>query len=85
MAYEIRVLPTAGREILRLPKRIQLRVGEAIAGLADDPRPSNCRKLTGQASYYRIRVSDYRVLYEVRDREVLVLVVRVGHRRDVYR
>ena len=85
MAYEIRVLPTARREILRLPKRIQLRVREDIAGLADDPRPSNCRKLTGPASYYRIRVSDYRILYEVRDREVLVLVVRIGHRRDVYR
>jgi mRNA interferase RelE/StbE len=53
--------------------------------LAADPRPSGCKKLTGNTDYYRMRVGDYRVLYEVRDRDVLVLVIKIGHRREVYR
>jgi mRNA interferase RelE/StbE len=53
--------------------------------LAADPRPSGCKKLAGSTDYYRIRVSDYRVLYEVRDRDILVLVIKIGHRREVYR
>jgi mRNA interferase RelE/StbE len=53
--------------------------------LAADPRPSGCKKLAGNTDYYRIRVGDYRVLYEVSDRDVLVLVIKIGHRREVYR
>jgi mRNA interferase RelE/StbE len=53
--------------------------------LSADPRPTGCKKLAGSPDYYRIRVSDYRVLYEVRDRDVLVLVIKIGHRREVYR
>jgi mRNA interferase RelE/StbE len=52
--------------------------------LEQEPRPSGCRKLTGE-SQYRVRVGDYRIVYDVRDRELLVLVLRVAHRRDVYR
>jgi len=61
------------------------RVGEAIRALAAHPRPPGCKKLAGNADYYRIRVGDYRVLYDVRDRDVLVLVIKTGHRREAYR
>ncbi len=83
--YEVRLLVTARRQLLRVPRRIQPRVAEAIGGLSAEPRPAGCKKLAGHADYYRIRVGDYRVLYEVRDREILVLVIKIGHRRDVYR
>jgi mRNA interferase RelE/StbE len=53
--------------------------------LAADPRPPGCKKLADSTDFYRIRVSDYRMLYEIRDRAVLVLVIKIGHRRDVYR
>jgi mRNA interferase RelE/StbE len=83
--YEVRLLVTAHRQLLRVPARIRSRVSAAIGALAADPRPAGCKKLAGNADYYRIRVGDYRVLYEVRDRDVLVLIIKVGHRREVYR
>ena len=81
--YEVRLLVTARRQLLRVPGRIRSRIGNAIRALAADPRPPGCNKLTGGADYFRIRVGDYRVLYEVRDRDVLVLVIKIGHRREV--
>jgi len=83
--YEVRLLVTARRQLLRVPGRIRSRIGNAIRALAADPRPPGCKKLTGATDYFRIRVGDYRVLYEVRDRDVLVLVIKIGHRREVYR
>jgi mRNA interferase RelE/StbE len=84
-AYEVRLLVTAQRQLLRVPARIRSRVADAIRGLGADPRPPGCSKLTGSNDYFRIRVADYGVLYEVRDRDILVLVIKIGHRRDVYR
>ena len=83
--YQLQLLPTARRELLKLPAKIRVRVTDAIRGLQANPRPTGCKKLAGNADYYRIRVGDYRVLYEIRDRVLLVLVIRVGHRREVYR
>jgi mRNA interferase RelE/StbE len=83
--YEVRLLVTARRQLLRVPVRIRSRLGNAIRALAADPRPPGCRKLVGGTDYFRIRVGDYRVLYEVRDRDVLVLVIKIGHRGEVYR
>jgi mRNA interferase RelE/StbE len=83
--YEVRLLVTARRQLLRVPERIRSRIGNAIRALAADPRPPGCKKLTGGTDYFRIRVGDHRVLYEVRDRDVLVLVIKIGHRREVYR
>jgi mRNA interferase RelE/StbE len=83
--YEVQLVASARRELLKLPARIQVRVADAIRALARDPRPAGCKKLAGDADYFRIRVGDYRILYEVRDREVLVLVIKIGHRREVYR
>ena len=85
MAYRVELLRTAAKELERLPTEAKQAVRRAIAALADDPRPRGSKKLVGGHDYYRIRIGDYRVLYEVRARQVLVLVIAVGHRRDIYR
>jgi len=54
-------------------------------GLAKEPRPKGVNRLTGAADLYRIRVGDYRVVYQIQDNRLIVLVVRIGHRKDVYR
>ena len=73
--YDVQLVASARRELFRLPARIRVSVADAISALAADPRPPGCKKLAGNANYFRIRVGDYRILYEVRDREVLVLVL----------
>ncbi|MBY0395509.1 MAG: type II toxin-antitoxin system RelE/ParE family toxin [Thermoleophilia bacterium] len=66
-----------------MPKAVQMRIAPHIEALATEPRPHGCVKLTG-SDEYRIRVGDYRVIYAVEDRRLIVLDVRVAHRRDVY-
>jgi mRNA interferase RelE/StbE len=60
------------------------RIEKAVAGLADNPRPIGCLKMTGR-DLYRIRVGDYRVMYEIHDRTVTIIVVKIAHRREAYR
>ena len=83
--YEVQLLPTAQKELLKLPLKIRFRVSDAIRSLDANPRPAGCKKLAGNADYYRVRVGDHRVLYEIRDRVLVVLVIKVGRRREVYR
>lgn len=71
--------------IAALPRKEQQRVRAAIDLLADNPRPPGCVALTGEDHSYRVRVGNYRIVYEVFDDRLVVQVVRVGHRRDVYR
>ena len=85
MAYRIEVSKSAGKEIAALPKRGQRRVVSAIEALADNPRPRGIRKITGTEDAYRLRVGDYRIVYQIADNVLTVFVVRVGHRKDVYR
>ena len=85
MAYEITARPGALRDLQHLPKKIQVRLRAAIDRLAEQPRPAGCVKLVGYASTFRVRVGDYRVIYETDDDSRSVRVVAVGHRRDVYR
>ncbi|HSL57674.1 MAG TPA: type II toxin-antitoxin system mRNA interferase toxin, RelE/StbE family [Acidimicrobiales bacterium] len=73
------------KSIVTLPRPEQQRIRAAIDLLADEPRPSGCTKLVGEDSVYRVRIGDYRIVYEVIDARLVVHVVRVGHRRDVYR
>ncbi len=72
------------KDLKPLPARDRARVMDRIAALADDPRPHGCEKLSA-LERYRIRVGDYRIVYAVEDAELVVWVVRIGHRRDVYR
>ena len=76
---------SALKALHRLERQDRGRVAEAILALAEDPRPHGCRKLAGPEAFCRIRVGDYRVIYEVQDRALVVLVLKLGHRRDVYR
>ena len=82
--YDIRIKPSAEKEIRDLPKEMRKRVISMITRLADDPRPPGAAKLSGQSAY-RVRVGRYRIVYSIFDRELVVDVVRVAHRRDVYR
>ncbi len=84
MAYRLEFTPGANRQFRKLPKNLQARLTPHLNALTQNPRPSGIEKLKGEEGY-RLRVGDYRVLYEVRDKALLVLVVRVGHRREVYR
>ena len=83
--YRIRFVPSAEREFLKLPQIIRNRVASHIDSLAVHPRPHGCKKLAGASGHWRIRIGDYRVVYSVRDDQLLVIVVQVAHRRDVYR
>jgi mRNA interferase RelE/StbE len=82
--YTVEFTTTAARELRKLDPQIRRRLLDAIETLGDDPRPHGARKLVGYDDAWRIRVGDYRVLYEVFDEAVLVTVFKVGHRRAVY-
>lgn len=83
-AYRLLIKPSAVKELEVLPKRDRQRVVDRIQGLAEDPRPAGCEKLSGQERY-RLRQGPYRVVYAVDDEARTVLVVKVGDRREVYR
>jgi mRNA interferase RelE/StbE len=83
-SYSVLLNRSASNEIASLPLKDRRRVVDRIAALATTPRPPGCEKLSGEEKY-RVRQGDLRILYEVDDRQLLVTVVRVGHRRDVYR
>lgn len=85
MDYRVEIKTSARKELLGLPVNARRRVNAAILALADDPRPQGCKKLHGVDDVYRVRVGDYRVIYIIHDDIVLVVVVRVRHRRDAYR
>lgn len=83
--YNVQIARRAIKSIAGLSRQEQHRVRAAIDLLADEPRPPNCVALTGEESVYRVRVGDYRILYEVIDERLVIQVIRVGHRREVYR
>lgn len=85
MAYSVAFTPAAERELRDLPKSIQTQVGRLIDKLADSPRPPGVEKLKGEDDLYRVRSGSYRILYTINDKAVLVLVVKIGDRKDVYR
>lgn len=84
-AYRIEVRPRAEKELAALPQDAQRRIVRAIDALAEDPRPAGCVALRGGEGLLRIRVGVYRVVYLVEHDRLVVLVVRIGHRREVYR
>jgi mRNA interferase RelE/StbE len=83
-SYEVQFRKSVSKDLDPIPKRDVQRIVAAIASLADDPRPPQARKLTGSEKY-RLRCGVYRVLYEIRDDVLVVCIVKVGHRKDVYR
>ena len=83
--YRVLLERAAEKDLARLSSEIHARVIAAIQALATNPRPSGCRKLAGSKHDWRIRVGDYRVVYEIADQIRIVRVNRVRHRREVYR
>lgn len=83
--YKVILVASAAKEFRSLPSALQRRISIAIDGLAEDPRPRGVRKLAGHESLYRIRVGDYRIVYEIQDEERIVRITRIRHRREVYR
>lgn len=82
--YRIELKKSAQKNLTQLPKDVQHRIGEAINALANEPRPDGCKKLQGYEDTYRIRIGDYRVIYEVHDGLLLIYVLRIADRKDVY-
>jgi mRNA interferase RelE/StbE len=83
-SYDLVFRKSVAKDLRALPKKDVKRILQRIRALVLDPRPLGCEKLSGQERY-RIRQGAYRVIYEITDATLLVLVVKVGHRRDVYR
>ncbi len=82
--YRLLIKPSAVKDIEAIPsKKDRQRLVERILKLADNPRPAGCEKLSGQ-NKYRVRQGRYRILYAIEDENLLVYVVKVGHRKDVY-
>jgi mRNA interferase RelE/StbE len=83
--YRVVVERSAEKDLKKLSSEIRLRTTNAILGLAKNPRPAGSRRLTGTENDWRIRVGDYRIVYEIADEIRIVRINRVRHRRDVYR
>ena len=83
MSYEIIFHPSAFRELDKLPKAARERLAKAVDNLVEESRPQGAVKLTS-ADAYRIRVGTYRVVYAIRDKRLVILIVKVGHRREIY-
>lgn len=84
-AYRIEVSPAAARQLRKLDHAARRRVQAAVELLASDPRPPGAKKLVGGEGEWRVRTGDYRIVYEIRDQVLVLLVLAVGHRREIYR
>lgn len=84
-SYRVEVSATAERQLRKLPRTDQVRVIRTIQALSIEPRPPGSRKLSGYDDVFRVRVGRYRVLYSIEDRHLVIIVLKVGDRKDVYR
>jgi mRNA interferase RelE/StbE len=84
-SYEIEISRTAEKQLKKLPPADQRRVARVMLNLADDPFPRGSRKLSGYEDVFRIRVGRYRILYSVSERALIIIVLKIGHRKDIYR
>ena len=83
MTYSIEVKQSVLKTLKRIPREDQSKITKVIKSLAHDPRPHNCLKLA-DSSYYRIRCGDYRIIYDIRDDKLIIIILKIGHRKDVY-
>lgn len=84
MSYCIEFSPSARKVFLKLPGQLQQRITEKINMLMTNPRPPDCKKLQNSENY-RIRIGEWRVIYRIEDNILLITVLKIGHRREVYR
>lgn len=85
MPYTVEFLKTAERELAALPKDLQRQIARKIDALRDNPRPPGVKLLYGEERFYRLRVRDYRVIYTIEGRGLVIVVIKIGHRKDVYK
>jgi len=85
MAYSILLAPSAERQLRSFFPAIQKRLVKRMKTLQSDPRPPGVKKLAGEDDLYRIREGDYRIIYTIQDKELIVLVLKIGDRKEVYR
>jgi mRNA interferase RelE/StbE len=82
--YRIQISATAWRQLMRLDEKTQDKISAKIESLEQNPRPSGCKKLQGEERLYRVRIGNFRVVYDVFDDVLVVLVVAIGDRKDIY-
>jgi mRNA interferase RelE/StbE len=85
LIYTIEFSSTAERQFKKLSVQLQKRLTPKIDALAKNPRPSGMKKLEGEENLYRIRVGDYRIIYQIQDNKLIVLVVKIGDRKEIYK
>ena len=85
MSYSVFLAPPAERQVRSFPLAIQKRLVKRIKALQNDPRPPGVKKLAGKDDLYRIREGDYRIIYTIQARELVILVLKIGDRKEVYR
>ena len=85
MSYAVRLDMRTRKALDRLPGDLYGRLIRKLEALQENPRPMGAEKLAGPEDLYRVRVGDWRIVYAIRDRDLVVIVIRIGHRRDVYR
>lgn len=85
MTFSIQLTKAAARDLKSIPKSVLQKIDVCILKLADDPLPPGVKKLSNSGGMYRVRVGDYRMIYKIEHDVLTILVVRIGHRRDVYR
>jgi mRNA interferase RelE/StbE len=83
--YSVGYESTARKELGKLNRQVARRIARAISALGADPRPPGCRRLLGHDELWRIRIGDYRVIYTIKDTELIVLALRIAHRSEAYR
>lgn len=84
-SYHVEIARSAAKELRGIDRNWIPRIVAAIEALGSDPRPPGCKKLVGSDHTFRLRIGDYRVVYDIQDDKLIILVVRIRHRRDVYR
>lgn len=84
MAYSILLAPPAERQLKSLTDSVQKRIVKRLKSLRENPRPQGVKRLAGEEDLYRVREGDYRIIYKIQDKELIVLVVKIGDRKEVY-
>lgn len=83
MPYQVEIKPSAKKTLEKLPRDVRVRITAAIDILAINPRPPKSKKLVNRTEY-RIRIGDYRILYEINDNKLFIMVIKIGHRNNAY-
>lgn len=83
--YKILFSSTAEKSLKRIPQKHLVRILDVIQALSLNPYPDGCRKLTGEDNAFRVRYGQYRIIYEIENKRLIVLVLKIGHRKDIYK